>query len=109
VPLVAFESRQSIVFLVQILELGIKYWTRGIMYKSALQKRPKLNKVSESYNNFHLSHQILVRNMALQRRHIKVLHAKISDLDRPKFHKYIIMKVGQKDILQIRVFKGMFT
>jgi len=65
VEIVALEIGQSIVFLVQFLELGIKYWTHGILYKFSLQKRPKISKDWESYHNFHLAHQIFVRVVAL--------------------------------------------
>jgi hypothetical protein len=105
VRLVSFERGTSLVFWVQFLESGIKYWTCGILYKFSLQNSPKINKVWESYHNFHLEHQILVRPMELQRRHIIVLQAKISDSEGPKFQKYIRRKVGQKDRLQIRVSK----
>jgi hypothetical protein len=53
-----FEIGQSIVFLVQFSEFGIKYWTCDILYKSALQKMPKINKVWESYHNFQLENPI---------------------------------------------------
>jgi hypothetical protein len=58
VRLVAFEIGQSIVFLVQFLESGIKYWTCCIPYKFALQKMPKINKVCESYHKFQLENPI---------------------------------------------------
>jgi hypothetical protein len=70
VRLVAFERGQSIVFMVQISELGIKYWTYGILYKFTLLERPKISKAWESYPNFHLAHPILVRPMELQKRHL---------------------------------------
>jgi hypothetical protein len=50
VRLLAFEIGQSIVFLVQFSEFGIKYWTCGIPYKFTLQKMQKINKVWESYH-----------------------------------------------------------
>jgi hypothetical protein len=81
-------------FLVQISESDIKYWTHGILYNFIIHKRPKIKMFWESYHNLHLSHQILVRPMELKRfRHIKVLHAKISISEGPKFHKYIRRKV----------------
>jgi hypothetical protein len=108
-PLLAFEKGQSIVFIVQISDSSIKYWTCGILYKFALHKRPKISKVWESYHNFQLAHQILVRPMEFQRRHIIVLHAKISYSEGPKVQKYIRKKDGYKDRFQIRVFKGMLN
>jgi hypothetical protein len=41
----------------------------------------------------------------LQRRNNRVIQAKISNLEGPKFQKYMRRKVSQKDILQIRVSK----
>jgi hypothetical protein len=39
----------------------------------------------ESYHNFFLAHQIVVRPMALHKRHIMVLQVEISDLEGLKF------------------------
>ena len=44
VRLVAFERGKSIVFIVQILESHIKYWTCGILYKFSLPKKTKNKK-----------------------------------------------------------------
>jgi hypothetical protein len=73
--LIALERVQSLVFLVQVSESDIKYWCVAFVQVS-LQNRPKFNKVWESYHNFHLAHPILVRPMALQRRHFRVLQVK---------------------------------
>jgi hypothetical protein len=56
-----------------------------------------------SYHNFHLAHQILVRPVELQRRNLRVLQVSILDQEGKKFHRYIIIKVGQEDKLQIKV------
>jgi hypothetical protein len=104
---VEFERGHSILFLAQISKSSIKYWTRGILYKFVLPERPKINKVWESYPNFHLAHLILVRPVTLQRRHFRVLQVEISDSKGPKFHKYIRRKVGHKDRLQTKGLKGM--
>jgi hypothetical protein len=67
----------------------------------------KISKVWESYANFHLAHLILVKSMELHRGHIRVLQAKISDLEGTKFQKYTRRKVGQENRLQIKGSKGM--
>jgi hypothetical protein len=76
---VAFERGKYVVFLVQVSKSDIKYLARGILYKCSLLEGKTISKVWENYPNFHLAHPILVRPMELQRRHIKVLQAKISD------------------------------
>jgi hypothetical protein len=100
---IELERGTPIVFWVQILESVIQYWTCDILYRLALQNRPKFNKIWESYNKFHLTCPILVRPMALQRGKFKLLHVKISESRGAKFQKYIKRKVSQEDRLQIMV------
>jgi hypothetical protein len=85
----------------------MKYLTRGILYKFTLQKCPKINKVWESYNNFHLEHKIFVRHLALKRGYIKLLQAKIPYLEGIIFYKYIRWMACQEDKLKIKGLKGM--
>jgi hypothetical protein len=77
VRLVALDSGQSVVFLVQVSESNIIYCALGTLYKYALLEGTKISKVWGSYHNFHLAHPILIRPMALQRRHIRELQNKI--------------------------------
>jgi hypothetical protein len=58
-------------------------------------ERDKNQQVLGSYHNFHLAHKILVKHVALQRRHIRVLQAKILDSERPKFQRYVGTKINQ--------------
>jgi hypothetical protein len=105
VRLVALEKGQPVVFLVQFSESDIKYCAHGTLYKFALLERPKISKVWGSYHNFHLAHPILIRPVALKREHIRGLQNEISDSEGPKFQRYTKRKLGQKDRLQIDVFK----
>jgi hypothetical protein len=73
VRLVALDSGQSLVFLVQVSESNIRYCDLGMLYKYALLEGKKISKLWGSYHNFHLAHPILIRPVALQRRNIREL------------------------------------
>jgi hypothetical protein len=67
---------------------------------------PKISKVWEIYPKFHLVHTILVRSMELKRRNSRAIQAEIADSYGKNIHKYIIRKVVQEGIFQIKVLKG---
>jgi hypothetical protein len=56
-------------------------------------ERDKINKFRKSYHNFLLALWNLVKPTALQRRHIILLQAEISDLEGLKFQSYMRRKV----------------
>jgi hypothetical protein len=93
VRLVALDSGQSVVFLVQVSESNIRYCALGTLYKYALLEGTKISKVWGSYHNFHLAHPILIRPVALQRRRIRELQKKFSDPEGPKFWRYNRRKI----------------
>jgi hypothetical protein len=70
---VALDIGQYAIFLLQFLESNIIYYDLDMLYKYALLEGKKISKVWGSYHNFHLAHPILIRLVALQRRHIKEL------------------------------------
>jgi hypothetical protein len=89
VRLVVLDSEQSVVFLLQVSESNIRYCALGMLYKYVLLEGTKINKVWGSYHNFHLAHSILIRTMALQRRHIREINKiKKSYPKGPKFWRY---------------------
>jgi hypothetical protein len=61
------------------------YCAIGTLYKYAHLEGTKISKVWGSYHNFHLAHPILIRPMALQRRHIIELQKEIFRPRRDEF------------------------
>jgi hypothetical protein len=82
VILVPLDSGIYLVFLVKVSKSNIRYCALGTLYKYALLEGKKISKVWGSYHNFHLAHPILIRPVALQRRHFRELQNEIFRLRR---------------------------
>jgi hypothetical protein len=89
---VASERGQSIVVMVHISKLGIKYWTRGILYKFSLLERPW-------HIQYSLDHGIADNTFQIKT-------CKNFKHRRDEIYKYIRRKVNKEDRLQIKGLKG---
>ena len=58
---------RSDVFLVPMSELEVKTRTRGIPYKFAMLKVPKINTLWEPFHHFHLEYQNSMKYVDLKR------------------------------------------
>ena len=65
--LVGLIREQTEVSLVSVLELEVKTRTRGIPYKFAMLKIPKINTLWEPSHHFHLEYQNSMKSADLKR------------------------------------------
>ena len=65
--LVGLVRERTEVSLVPVLELEVKTGTRGIPYKFAMLKSPKINTLWEPFCHFHLEYQNSMKSADLKR------------------------------------------
>ena len=68
------------VSLLPVSELEVKTGTRGIPYKFAMLKIPKINTLWEPFHHFHLEYQNSMKSTDLKRRHPRL--TKLSRLEK---------------------------
>ena len=93
------------VFTVLVLEPEVKIVTRGIPYKFAILKSPKINTLWEPFHHFLLEYQNSMKPAYLKRGNKNIPQVRISYLEGLKYQSCIRCSSSQLKSLKIRVFK----
>ena len=103
--LVGLVKAQTEVPLVPVSKLEVNTGTRGIPYKFAMLKSPKINTLWEPFHHFHLEYQNSMKFVDLKRGNPRLTQVVFSNSMGLKYQSCIRWNFSQLNSLKIRVFK----